>query len=431
MINLGKQSTVIDWIRLVFPYNFDVSPTKQFTSKSGNKIQGVSPLVHNHYHDINGILKVMGLPELLDARDDENLSNSWTSETPLWNYDDSVKHGNIRIMFNYANIKNEMPKSRADMGVAFEISGQGCRELEFYLSKRNKTWYDFFKDIFRFRPDVKVNRLDLAHDVVNGSPKLAPKNLRKHAVKRNIASRLKKFTYIENGSLLSGEILGDTFQIGNSNVRLVVYDKLGERVHSHGDYIDSSIKSWTRWEMRLFYEYSQSFINEFLKEEPVTVLYFRLLRQTMKIVMSDDMDTKNRHRAPEYSWWKDFTLQSDKHYKGLFINHPEKHNSLVRKHLYIDRQVSKSVVKVLFAHQQAGGNAKELLNHWIESGIQKFTYDDVIEIKSLVQQSYELTETDEFHSYVPEQLQLNLDDFDYKELIKGLDNFERYFDQQI
>src|SRR5699024_142964 len=226
MINLGKQSTVIDWIRLVFPYNFDVSPTKQFTSKSGNKIQGVSPLVHNHYHDINGILKVMGLPELLDARDDENLSNSWTSETPLWNYDDSVKHGNIRIMFNYANIKNEMPKSRADMGVAFEISGQGCRELEFYLSKRNKTWYDFFKDIFAFRPQFILIRLDLTYDVLHGSPKLTSKKLCRQAVKRNIRSHLKKLIYIVNRSLLSGDILLDTFQIGNSNLRLVVYDKL-------------------------------------------------------------------------------------------------------------------------------------------------------------------------------------------------------------
>src|SRR5699024_11630850 len=128
MIKLGKQSTVFDWIRLVVPYNFDVGPLQTFKSKSKNTIQGVQPLIKDEFSDVNDLLDVMGLPHIIDRMDDTKINSEWVEATALWGYDIAFSLGNIRVMFNKGNIDTVMPKTRADMGVAFEISGQGCRE---------------------------------------------------------------------------------------------------------------------------------------------------------------------------------------------------------------------------------------------------------------------------------------------------------------
>jgi len=431
MINLGKQSTVFDWIRLVFPYNFDVAPLQTFKSKSKNTIQGVQPLIKDEFSDVNDLLDVMGLPHIIDRMDDTKINSEWVEATALWGYDNAFSLGNIRVMFNKGNIDTVMPKTRADMGVAFEISGQGCRELEWHLQRNGMDFYDFFKRLKKYRPDMKVNRLDIAHDIKNGSKKLSPRSMRTCVIKEKIASRIKTWNFYENGSTLSGEILGETFSFGNSNFRLVVYDKLGERVHSHGDNVDSSIKSWTRWEMRLFYEYADAFISEVIKDEPLPLIYFTMLRQTMKVVEIRGGDMKNRSKAPEEKWWIDFTKQSRKRLNKIPISYPVKNQMLVNKHNYINKQVSKNLSMLLFAHQESGGDPAQLLNHWIKQGISKWTYDDVVKVKNLVQQSIDLVETKDIHDFVPKQLELNLTDEDYKMIHADLVRIENYFDRQF
>src|SRR5699024_11672151 len=215
------------------------------------------------------------------------------------------------------------------------------------------------------------------------------------------ASRIKTWNFYENGSTLSGEILGETFSFGNSNFRLVVYDKLGERVHSHGDNVDSSIKTWTRWEMRLFYEYADAFISEVIKDEPLPLIYFTMLRQSMKVVEVRGGDMKNRSKAPEEKWRIDVTKQSRKRLNKIPINYPVKNQMLVNKHNYINKQVSKNLSMALFAHQESGGDPAQLLNHWIKQGISKRTYDDVVKEKKLLIENVHNVETTENHNHVP------------------------------
>src|SRR5699024_11683627 len=359
------------------------------------------------------------------------INSEWVEATALWGYDNAFSLGNIRVMFNKGNIDTVMPKTRADMGVAFEISGQGCRELEWHLQRNGMDFYDFFKRLKRHRPDMKVNRLDIAHDIKNGSKKLSPRSMRTCVIKEKIASRIKTWNFYENGSTTTGEILGETFSFGNSNFRLVVYDKLGERVHAHGDNVDSSIKTWTRWEMRLFYEYADAFISEVIKDEPLPLIYFTMLRQSMKVVEVRGGDMKNRSKATEEKWWIDFTKQSRKRLNKIPINYPVKNQMLVNKHNYINKQVSKNLSMLLFAHQESGGDPAQLLNHWIKQGISKWTYDDVVKVKNLVQQSIDLVETKDIHDFVAKYVELNLSDEDYKMIHADLVRIENYFDRQF
>ena len=145
-----------------------------------------------------------------------------------------------------------MPKTRADMGIAIEMSGRAVREFETQLHIENLTWEQFIKRLFAEQPNAKVTRFDVALDIINGYRSMSPRNMLRLAKNQQLSTKIKTFKYIETGSTKTGECLGDTFYLGSTGFKLRVYDKKKERIHSHGDYIsDNHIETWIRWEQEL------------------------------------------------------------------------------------------------------------------------------------------------------------------------------------
>lgn len=425
-----SQEIVIDWFRIVFPYNFEVQPDKYHISRSGNKIQSVKPLTMNEKNEVDYILNLFNLPLIKDKFEDIKVENQWQEIKPLWNYDFGYKLGNIRIFFNKGRYDERMPKTRADMGVAFEMSGRAIRQFENYMYTKGWSWKSFLKYLYEQRPDAKVTRMDIALDIINGSRSLAPRNLLRLTNKGQLSTKIKTYQFFESGSTLTGDIQGETFYLGRDGFRLRVYDKKGERIYSHGDYIsDDEIERWVRWEIELTNDYSKSFVNEILNDEDISVLYFRLLNKTMKFVQPNkDNNEKQRSKRKLLGWWKNFVTQKEDDVKKFEILRPEKIKDVEHINRYLEHQVSKTLTKRLIACHESGGNPQQLLTHLIEHGIQKLSYDDVIEIKHLIDNSYELERKGKSHLFVPDQLKLNLSDEDYQEINKKVKRLEKHFD---
>lgn len=425
-----SQEIVIDWFRVVFPYNFEVEPEKYHISRSGNKIQSVRPLIKNPMGEVNEVLSYFNLPPIMDKFDDVKVKNKWQQIQPLWNYDYGYKHGDIKVFFNKGSIYDRMPKTRADMGIAFEMSGRGIRQFETYMYSKGWTWKSFLKHLYEQRPDAKVTRLDVALDVINGSRSLAPRNLLRLTNKGQLSTKIKTYQFFESGSTLTGEIQGETFYLGRDGFRLRVYDKKGERIYSHGDFIsDDEIESWVRWEIELTNDYSKSFVSEVLNDVDISVLYFRLLNKTMKFVQPNkDNNEKQRSKRKLLSWWKKFVTQKEDKVKKFEILRPEKIKDVEHMNRYLEHQVSKTLTKRLMACHESGGDPQQLLSHLIEHGMKKLTYDDVIELKQLINNSHELNRKGLSHLYVPKQLKLNLSDEDYQEINKKVKRLEKHFD---
>lgn len=425
------QEIKVDWFRVVIPYAYDLKPNEYYKSRSGNRIQSVEPLVTNAEQEVNHILNyVFHLPKIQNKFEDKDITGKWQQIQPLWSYDNGYKYQNIRVFYNNAFIEEPMPKSRADMGVAIEMSGQAVREFEKQLYIDNLTWEQFIKRLYAEQPNAKITRMDIALDIINGYKGMSPKNMKRLAKSQQISTNIKTFKYIETGSTKTGECLGDTFYLGSTGFKLRVYDKKMERIHSHGDYIsDESIDTWIRWEQELTNDYVKTLVHEVLNGEDIAILYFRTLNTVMKLVQQSKGRKVQRSRLPMLKWWEKFVTQKDKDIKKMKVLRPERTKSVVRMNNYIDKQVSKTMFKRLYAHAESGGDARQLIMHWIEEGMSKLSYNDVIEMKQLIADDYELKRTDKASHFVPDKLDLNLTDEQYREVQDRLRKLEQYHDR--
>lgn len=424
----STQSISVDWFRVVIPYTYDLMPNKYHKSRSGKKIQAVKPVMMKALHEVNHILSyVFHLPKVQDKFEDDEVTGKWEEIPPLWSYDCGYKYNSIRIFFNNGYADERMPKTRAEMGIAIEMSGRAVREFETQLHIENLTWEQFIKRLFAEQPNAKVTRFDVALDIINGYRSMSPRNMLRLAKNQQISTKIKTFKYIETGSTKTGECLGDTFYLGSTGFKLRVYDKKKERIHSHGDYIsDNHIETWIRWEQELTGDYVKSFIHEILNGEDIAILYFRTLNTIMKIVQDSKGKKVQRSKLPMLKWWENFVTQKDETIKKMNVLRPERIKDVGRMNNYLENQVSKTLFKRLFVCSQSGGDPKRLLTHWINEGMKKLTYNDVIEIKNLVTDEYEYKRNNKPSHYIPDRILLDLTDDDYKEIKKKLERMERF-----
>lgn len=87
-----------------------------------------------------------------------SLSEFTEQETRLMNYTHLWQRGNIWI-FDFFD-----KSTTGDYQMCLQLSGQGCRELEFLLETREKSWFDFLQHLYYAFENMRIKRLDIAMD---------------------------------------------------------------------------------------------------------------------------------------------------------------------------------------------------------------------------------------------------------------------------
>lgn len=87
-----------------------------------------------------------------------SLSEFTEQETRLMNYTHLWQRGNIWI-FDFFD-----KSTTGDYQICLQLSGQGCRELEFLLDAREKSWFDFLQHLYYAFEEMRIKRLDIAMD---------------------------------------------------------------------------------------------------------------------------------------------------------------------------------------------------------------------------------------------------------------------------
>ncbi|HBK5367368.1 TPA: XRE family transcriptional regulator [Enterococcus faecium] len=159
----------------------------------------------------------------------------------FYSYNEQYVFGDIVVM-----VSHEMEK-----GVLVELKGKGCRQFENFLLAQQRTWFDFFLDVFAAKGVFK--RLDLAiNDKVGllNIPELTKKCRNEECI-----SVFRSFKSYRSGELVhpyEKADMGNTLYIGSlkSEVYFCLYEKDYEQYIKNGLPLEESpVKN--RFEIRL------------------------------------------------------------------------------------------------------------------------------------------------------------------------------------
>ncbi|MBC6140965.1 replication initiation factor domain-containing protein [Listeria welshimeri] len=136
------------------------------------------------------------------------------------------------------------------------LSGEGCRQLEKDLERKNQTWAFFFNKSFTYSDStVRMTRLDLAIDDKNEVPFFTIKDLYQKAENELYQSISQTHSYHDSKFSLNDN--AKTLYIGaqKSRVRFRFYDKDKEQALKQKMPMDE-LESWKRTEIQLRDEYA-------------------------------------------------------------------------------------------------------------------------------------------------------------------------------
>ncbi|KKE79187.1 Cro/Cl family transcriptional regulator [Bacilli bacterium VT-13-104] len=183
-----------------------------------------------------------------------------------------------------------------DKGCLLELKGKGCRQFENFLLAQQRTWFDFFMDVFRVGGVFK--RIDLAINDKTGIldiPFLTNKCRNEECI-----SVFRSFKSYRSGELIHGEEkrdMGNTLYIGSlkSDVYFCAYEKDYEQYVKHGTSLeDTDIKN--RFEIRLKNDRAYHAIVDLMTYEDAGRTAFSIINRYIRFV---DKDEKKRR-----SHWK-------------------------------------------------------------------------------------------------------------------------------
>src|SRR5699024_5998441 len=138
-----------------------------------------------------------------------------------------------------------------DKGCLLELKGKGCRQFENFLLAQQRTWFDFFMDVFRTGGVFKGIVLGLTDRQRFWIIRFLPKNCRHE----ECISVFRSFKSYRSGELVQSEEkpdMGNTLYIGSlkSDVYFRTYEKDYEQYVKHGTSLeDTDVKN--RFEIRL------------------------------------------------------------------------------------------------------------------------------------------------------------------------------------
>ncbi len=191
-----------------------------------------------------------------------------------------------------------------DKGCLLELKGKGCRQFENFLLAQQRTWFDFFMDVFRVNGVFK--RVDLAINDKTGIldiPFLTNKCRNEECI-----SVFRSFKSYRSGELVHGEEkrdMGNTLYIGSlkSDVYFCVYEKDYEQYVKHGASLeDTDIKN--RFEIRLKNDRAYYAVVDLMTYEDAGRTAFSIINRYIRFVDKDEK--KRRSSWPMNAEWQRF-----------------------------------------------------------------------------------------------------------------------------
>ncbi|MDM8100622.1 MULTISPECIES: MobT family relaxase [Bacillaceae] len=181
-----------------------------------------------------------------------------------------------------------------DKGCLLELKGKGCRQFENFLLAQQRTWFDFFMEVFRVGGVFK--RIDLAINDKTGIldiPFLTQKCRNEECV-----TVFRNFKSYRSGELVHAEDkpdMGHTLYIGSlkSDVYFSIYEKDYEQYVKFGTSIeDTEVKN--RFEIRLKNDRAYHAIVDLMTYEDAGKTAFSIINRYIRFV---DKDEKKRRSS--------------------------------------------------------------------------------------------------------------------------------------
>lgn len=192
----------------------------------------------------------------------------------FYSYNEQYVFGDIVVM-----VSHEMEK-----GVLVELKGKGCRQFENFLLAQQRTWFDFFLDVFAAKGVFK--RLDLAINDKVGLLNIS--ELTRKCRNEECISVFRSFKSYRSGELVhpyEKADMGNTLYIGSlkSEVYFCLYEKDYEQYIKNGLPLEESpVKN--RFEIRLKNERALHAVIDLINNGHVGNTTFSIINRYIRFV---------------------------------------------------------------------------------------------------------------------------------------------------
>lgn len=281
--------------------------------------------------------------------------------------------------FVFENI-NIYYEGASNQGIHVDITGQGCRFLDFYFQKlrvqdykmltssyntKIHSWYDLL-ELLHLSEDIKFTRLDIACDDLYGYIDIY------HVFKKCLAGEFtSKFrSWTPYGKFdTDGNSNGLTLYFGSddSDLQCTFYEKNKQlKLDYH----------WTRIELRFKQKRASELVNMILmsdNNQEIGIYVAGVLKNYLTFRVKNEKDS-NKRRWKVAPWWDNFLRGIPK----LQIASALPDRSIIRSRKWIDNQVSRSFARLYFAYQDIN---ESWLKEVLEDGINKLNQEDLNQIE--------------------------------------------------
>jgi phage replication initiation protein len=285
-----------------------------------------------------------------------------TKGSPYPTYDNFISFANIKLHF-----------SENHNNILIDMSGQGCRQYEEYMSRiEGWHWQKFIFVILDMKG--RVSRIDLALDIFdNSTPSV--KILQDYVKRGQLCTRSHKFMEINSGKILDGKLTGFTLYVGSSPQILRIYDKKQERL-DNADEIVVNVKKWVRWELELTGKKAMQVAVHLSNGKPLNSLFKGILsaHYAFKTQSKGIVDCHNKSRLPNMRWWDKFLGGME----SIELKVQREKLTLKQKKKWLEKSTAKSLSMIYQTFKLAYGEqyAQIYLKELVENGKEKILDSD-------------------------------------------------------
>lgn len=279
-------------------------------------------------------------------------------------YRQSLRNGSIAIYFD----------GHEDMGIHLEMKGRGCREYESY---GKRSWKDLFTTIFAHHGTF--TRLDPAVDDFEGI--FTIKGLVRRVKKGELISKFERARNYEDIIIKTGDVRGVTLKFGSpkSNLQVIMYDKLTERVDSNYR-VSEEVTTWNRTELRLRDEKANQVAKIIATredgEETIGQTVCGILKDYMRFTVKGK--DSNRSRWKTAPFWTKFLGKVE----ALPLTTIMEEQTIEDKEEWLDKQVAPALALVYEAYD---GDIKQI-EKLLQRGKQRLKQKDYNMIEKFKEQ---------------------------------------------
>lgn len=295
---------------------------------------------------VQATLKIVDVTQLITDILKLDLNDFYEAENGKFGYKNSKRFGHIAIYYN----------GNEDMGIHLEMSGQGCREYEL-LNKRS--WKNLFSCMLEY--EANFTRLDIAIDDFKEYFSI-PQLVRK-IKDRQLVSKFKNATKVENINIETGESEGNTIYYGGSASRIQIrmYEKNHERM-GKGYTLEDGIKTWNRTEVQARKERAAKIAALIASEEEGNQSIGKLVSGILKYYLRFTVKGKDRNRSrwKTAPFWEKFLGDVE----ALRLTEIAPDRTIEKTDRWLYKQVAPSLAAMLLAND----GDMDLLKDYIENG---------------------------------------------------------------